>query len=71
MQFLKKHALAIVGLLLGAAGGYAYYHFLGCQSGSCAITSQPLPSTLYGMAMGWLLLTSFRKSPPRATDSHS
>lgn len=32
--------------------GYAYYFFIGCSSGSCAISSNPLNSTLYGAIMG-------------------
>jgi hypothetical protein len=34
--YLKKLA---VGVLLGAIGGFSYYHFIGCNSGSCAIQS--------------------------------
>jgi phage shock protein E len=45
----------LFGLVLGAAGGYAYYYFVGCNSGSCAITSSPVNSTIYGTIMGGLL----------------
>ena len=45
-----------IGVALGAIGGYAYYYFVGCASGTCAITSKPVNSTLYGMFMGGLLL---------------
>lgn len=41
-------------MVVGAAGGYAYYYFVGCNSGSCAITSNPLNSTVYGVLMGGL-----------------
>jgi hypothetical protein len=54
--FLKKYKLTLLGSLIGAAGGYAYYHFVGCNSGSCAITSSPINSTIYGVLMGGLLL---------------
>lgn len=50
-----------LGLILGATGGYAYYVFYGCASGSCGITADPLMSTLFGAAMGGLLLDHFRK----------
>jgi hypothetical protein len=53
--FLKKYKLTLLGSLIGAAGGYAYYHFVGCNSGSCAITSSPINSTIYGVLMGGLL----------------
>jgi phage shock protein E len=45
----------LIGVVLGAAGGYAYYYFVGCNSGSCAITSSPFNSTIYGTIMGGLL----------------
>jgi xanthine/uracil permease len=62
MQFIKKHFLTIIGILIGSLGGYAYYFFVGCASGTCAITSNPLNSTLYGAMMGGLLFSAFKKS---------
>lgn len=61
MEFISKHKLTIVGVILGAIGGYFYYHFIGCASGTCAITSKPLNSTLYGAMMGGLLFNVFKK----------
>jgi len=55
MEFLKKYKFTFIGIALGLIGGYAYYHFIGCASGTCAITSKPLNSTLYGGMMGGLL----------------
>ena len=60
-NLLKKYQLTIIGVILGAIGGYLYYHFVGCNSGTCAITSKPLNSTLYGALMGGLLLNIFKK----------
>lgn len=62
MNFIIKYQLSIIGLLLGGILGYAYYHFVGCISGTCAITSKPLNSTLYGMVMGYLLFSIFEHS---------
>lgn len=59
--FLKKYQLTIIGVILGAIGGYMYYHFVGCNSGTCAITSKPLNSTLYGALMGGIFLNIFKK----------
>lgn len=61
MNIIIKYKLTIIGILLGAIGGYAYYHFVGCASGTCAITSKPLNSTLYGAVLGGLLLSNFKK----------
>jgi len=61
MKYLNKHKITIIGLILGALGGYLYYHFIGCVSGTCAITSKPINSTLYGALMGGLLFNMFQK----------
>ena len=61
MDFFSKYKLIIIGLVIGAVGGYLYYHYVGCSSGTCPITSRPLNSTLYGAVMGGLLLSMFKK----------
>ena len=43
------------GVALGALGGYAYWYFIGCNTGSCPITSIWYHSTAYGAMMGGLL----------------
>ncbi len=43
------------GILLGALGGYAYWYFIGCNTGSCPITSIWYHSAAYGAMMGGLL----------------
>ncbi len=61
MKVLVKYKLAIIGVMIGAVAGYLYYYFIGCASGTCAITSKPINSTLYGAVMGGLLLDMFNK----------
>ena len=56
MIFLNKYKLTLIGIVLGAIGGYLYYYFVGCASGTCAITLKPLNSSLYGAVIGGLLL---------------
>ncbi len=46
----------IASIALGAIGGYAYYYFIGCVSGTCPITSNPWSSTAYGAVLGALLI---------------
>jgi len=60
MDKILKYKLAIIGIIIGSVGGYLYYHFIGCVTGSCPITSQPVNSTLYGALMGGLLVNSFK-----------
>jgi hypothetical protein len=61
MNFILKNKLTIIGIMLGAVGGYLYYHFVGCTENSCAITSNPINSIIYGSLMGGLLLNMFQK----------
>jgi xanthosine utilization system XapX-like protein len=61
MNFISKNKLAIIGILAGAIGGYLYYHFVGCITGTCPITSKPFNSTVYGAVMGGLLFSIFKK----------
>lgn len=37
------------------AGGYLYWYFAGCHSGSCLITSRWYNSMWYGGVMGFLI----------------
>lgn len=57
---IEKYGLTILGVILGALAGYLYYHFVGCASGTCAITSNPFISTLYGAVLGGVLFNNFQ-----------
>ena len=59
-KFAKKHFLTILGVAIGAGAGYLYWNFVGCSTGSCAITSSPVNSTLYGGLMGGVLFSIFQ-----------
>ena len=56
---LKKYGLTALGAVLGMVGGYLYWRYVGCASGTCPITSSPYMSTLWGGMMGGLLLDMF------------
>ncbi|MBS1487530.1 MAG: hypothetical protein JST43_08055 [Bacteroidetes bacterium] len=58
---IKRFALEITGVLIGSASGWMYWKYIGCTSGSCPITSNPVHSTLYGAVMGVLLFSMFKK----------
>ena len=61
----KAMIITAIGLVVGAIAGYMYYFYVGCVSGTCAITSNPLNSTLYGALMGGLVFNMFVKSPKK------
>ena len=61
-NFIKKYKLGLIGIVLGGILGYAYYHFIGCNTGTCAITSKRINSSVYGMVMGYLILSTFEKT---------
>ena len=64
---MTKKAIIItaIGIVAGAIAGYLYYFYVGCVSGTCAITSKPLNSALYGALMGGLVFNMFVKSPKK------
>ena len=57
----QKYKSAFIGIAFGAVAGFLYWKFIGCSSGTCAITSKPFNSTLYGALMGYLVAGMFKK----------
>lgn len=66
MNFILKHKLLIGGITIGAVAGFMYYYFVGCASGTCAITSSPVNSSLYGAMLGGLLFSSLKKEKTKS-----
>lgn len=62
LKFIRREWLIFAGIAAGAIGGFLYWYFIGCESGSCPITSSPLNSSIYGALLGALLLSMFKKS---------
>ena len=52
---IKRIIILSIGLAIGASAGYLYWFYVGCNSGSCLITSRASNSTMYGLVMGGLL----------------
>ena len=49
--------LRVIALpLVGSAGGWLYYRYVGCVTGTCAVTSSPWLSTGFGCVLGSLIL---------------
>lgn len=67
--FLKKYTLQMIGIAVGMIAGYAYYYFIGCNSGTCPITSNPYISVIYGAILGYLVFDLFKKKEPKADNN--
>ncbi len=63
---MKKWIVAnkwiLSGFLLGGIGGYTFYYFVGCASGTCRITSKPLNSSIYFGLAGALFFSLFKEN---------
>lgn len=57
--------ISLSGLILGGLGGFLYYWFVGCKTGSCAITSNPWLSVAWGGAFGYLFVDLIVRSVKR------
>ncbi len=53
--FLKKHKWPLLTGIAGGVAGFLYWKTIGCTSGSCPVRSVWYWSTLWGIAMGYLL----------------
>lgn len=67
-KWFSNNLLYVIGALAGAVAGYLYWQQIGCSSGTCAITSKPLNSTIYGSVMGALLFGMFKKQNKKQED---
>ena len=48
-----------IGAVAGAVLGFGWYKLVGCSTGTCPLTSNPVVCTLYGMTVGALIAGSF------------
>jgi len=53
-EILRNKKITIIFTLIGALGGFLYWKYIGCLSGTCVIRSVWYWSTLWGAAAGYL-----------------
>jgi len=77
-ELLRKNLLLIIVTFAGAIGGFLYWKFVGCITGTCPIKSVWYLSTLYGALIGFLggsivhdVIIKFRKKKKSDQDSQS
>ena len=61
-KIFNQHWLLLLGVIVGTIGGYLYWHFIGCNNGTCPLTSSPINSSIAGALLGGLVFTSFPNS---------
>lgn len=52
--FIRKYLPEIIGTVLGAAGGYIYWKYVGCVSGTCTIKSNWYLMIPWAAVLGFL-----------------
>jgi hypothetical protein len=70
-SWILKNKLLVIGAFTGAIAGYIYYAQVGCLTGTCAITSSPVNSTVYFAFMGALAFSAFKKETPKKTEQQN
>jgi hypothetical protein len=70
-KWFNTNWLYIAGATLGAVAGYVYWMQIGCTSGTCAITSKPFNTSIYGALLGALVLGIFKKDKSINTTKES
>ena len=68
-KIIWKWTKRILPVMIGAAAGYSYYYYVGCNRG-CAITGNPFISTAYGAFAGFLFVdwkSIFKKNTNKET----
>lgn len=51
---VQRNIGMILFVTVGLIAGFLYYKYVGCVSGTCPITANPIISTLYGGIFGGL-----------------
>lgn len=62
-NWILKNKTYGIGAVVGAIAGFLYWKYVGCLTGTCAITSNPVRSTIYFAIMGALVFGMFKKQP--------
>ena len=67
-NWIIKNKLLFIGTALGGIAGFVYWKYVGCLTGTCAITSNPVRSTIYFAVTGSLVFRLFKKPKEQLHD---
>jgi len=54
-EFIKKHRFSLLLLIPGIIGGYLYWYYVGCLSGTCPLKSIWDYTVLFGGLIGYCI----------------
>ncbi len=60
-NWIIYNKLYFIGTFAGALAGFLYWKYVGCLTGSCAITSSPVSSTIYFAFFGAIILGALKE----------
>ena len=60
-NWIIKNKLYFLRAVIGALAGFLYWKYVGCLTGTCSITANPLNSTIYFAIFGSILFGLFTK----------
>ncbi|WP_372773728.1 DUF6132 family protein [Mangrovibacterium sp.] len=66
-QLLTRYKWQAIGVSIGLIGGYLYWYYIGCTSGTCPIQANWHTSTLYGGLLGYFV-GDLKKRPKTNND---
>jgi hypothetical protein len=70
-NWILKNKMYGIGAVAGAIAGFLYWKYVGCLTGTCAITSNPVRSTIYFAILGALLFSLFKKDQKQKSIVHT
>ena len=54
-EFIRRYGWTLLGIVAGMVGGYLYWRYVGCSTGTCPITSSPVNSSSLGGGNGRII----------------
>lgn len=65
-KWMVLNKFYLIGAAIGAVSGFLYWKYVGCITGTCAITANPVRSTVYFAFMGAFVFGLFKKKKEKA-----
>jgi len=66
-QIFKKYWKIFAFIIAGALVGFAYWRFIGCNSGTCPITANWHTSALMGGVLGFLISGTGKRNDEKSS----